>query len=175
VSHPHEAFTHVELRQVEYVRSRPELYFQGPVDHSWLLGLVVSGALAHGARDLQVTETDGWWSISSSFDWLGDDTIDAFFTLKPSPATGPNTHRMEILLLAFAEDVWTAAPGDPVALSRPGPAPEPVRRWLATGAGGRLIVFRFAEAPESLPRPRLAVVAYDEALEKFPEKRKAFP
>lgn len=174
MSHPHEAFTHVGLRQVEYVRSRPELYFKGPVDQSWLIGLVMSGALAHGAKDVQVTETAGWWSISSSVDWLAGQAIDAFFTLTPSPATGPNTHRMEILLLAFAEDVWTATPGDAVALSRPGPAPEPVRRWLGTATGGRLIVFRFAEEPESLPRRHLAVVPYDEALERFPEKRKAF-
>jgi hypothetical protein len=71
---------------------------------------MLSDLIWSGVLPAHVGRVGPWWEISSPTDWLARDGIgiEAFGRIVPFPIAGPDSHRCEILLAAFAEVVVTS-------------------------------------------------------------------
>jgi hypothetical protein len=111
-----------------------------------LAARMMSSLIWLGALPATVTRLPPWWVVSSEKDWLavaGQANVEAAFsTIVPLPAAGPNSHRAEVLLSAFADVVVTLGAdgvrwvkGDSSRLTLPQGVD------LAHANGGRIVAF----------------------------------
>jgi hypothetical protein len=169
------------------VQAHPEWYFRGG---SFVaieaVALLTDEALSHGATDVSSSKVEACWVIESSHDWLGGD-VASFFALIPDPERGPNTSRVEILLTAFCDAVWTSSFGLAYDVSGGSQPPVEIRDRLENPNLGRVIAFaphpgdpqepgQVSERPTPWPQLRLVdadlVSRYDEAISRLPSKER---
>jgi hypothetical protein len=169
---------------VEAVRANPKWYFpSGAFEIDQLLGMLASEASAHGSRDFFMTETDHWWVVASSHDWLRD-VPSAFEAPTPDPERGANVSRVEVLLTAFCPRVISVAAGvvsDIVGTDAP---PVEAQALLDDRTFARVIAFLPPPTPGEQPRhatgrhlqlvPELDPRAFDAAFEGFDRKELQF-
>jgi hypothetical protein len=94
---------------LDFVRRNGWRFFlsqPNPVD---ALGYLVGDAVILGF-ECTASRDEDWWMVSSTGDWLDIPRIspaEIFFQIVPAPEQGLQAMRHEILLTAFATDVWT--------------------------------------------------------------------
>jgi hypothetical protein len=137
---------------IGFVRRNPPMFLGGMKravgEH--LAARMLSDLIWSGARPAHVNGLDQWWEVSSAMDWLATQDgigIDAFARIVPLPVAGPNSHRSEILLAAFADAVVTSGSdginwikGDGSSISLPSDLD------LNETNGGRIVLFRVDDA-----------------------------
>lgn len=137
----------MEVQQVdglEWVRSRPSQFFAGGrVSPAALFPYLVGDVVELGGGECRVVMRGAWCFLSSDHDWMRHPTIPVaalFQRVVPAPGHGEHSLRGEVLLMAFAADVVTTAPGDRLVVK--GTPPDEVlvraavdatwaRRWVA--------------------------------------------
>ncbi|CAN5614843.1 hypothetical protein BH09MYX1_BH09MYX1_33750 [soil metagenome] len=131
---------------IEWVKRNQASFFPGgKIDVIRLLAYVMSDVLELGRGECRIVQHDAWWSIVSDADWLAHAEVsvrELFERVVPAPAHGEHSMRAEVLLSAYAEDVFTHS--DEGSLQIKGQAPEPalIRSALKGGWSRRLIAFR---------------------------------
>jgi hypothetical protein len=164
------------------VRSHPQWFFRrDQFDGRETIALLMDEALAHGSKEVAVRQIDGWWTVTSAEDWLGDD-LAAFYALVPDPSRGVNTSRIEVVLTAFCESVWTSARGAVRQVAGTVAPPPLVAELLDDESFSRAIAFLPPADPHTIPPSEpvqsrhLRVLQgdlsarYDELLPRFREK-----
>lgn len=134
---------------VAWIRLHPERFFAGGVvTAQQLLVQVVRDAIVQSALPVTVDRVGRWWIVVSNHDWLEiqDDQsiVDLFQKLIPLPVAGPECHRTEVLLTAFARSVVTATPKGIVVVKG---SADGLMEYLGGvqlfGANGRVVAFTF--------------------------------
>jgi hypothetical protein len=78
---------------------------------AYLAARLMHDLILMDALPARVERSDQWWIISADRDWLasseGTGSTNAFYRIIPFTVAGPNTHRTEVLLTAFADVVVT--------------------------------------------------------------------
>ena len=131
---------------IEWVKRNQSLFFPGgKIDVIRLLAYVMGDVLELGGGEYRILHRDAWWLVGSDADWLAQPGVSVralFERVVPAPGHGEHSMRAEVLLTAFAEDVFTVSGQE--ALQIKGQAPEPVviESALRGGWSRRLIAFR---------------------------------
>lgn len=102
------------------VSSKPEVYFGCKVVRSWMLASkLVEDALVLGVSPVTVvTQPGGWTTVAGSADWTAVGpgaelpTTDLFRYMIPFNEAGIEAFRHEILVTAFARDVFVVKKAD---------------------------------------------------------------
>ena len=130
------------------IRGRPEMYLRGGVASAAdLARRVADDAKLLGAQSVEVEELADWWLIGGDRDWckLGRDRptnpLELFRRAWPFIEAGDNSMRSEILIAAFAKDVFTVSQGILEIVQGAGPEDELLEK-VATGRWTRVIGFR---------------------------------
>jgi len=131
------------VNPVEHVRSHPSLYLRGGIFDPVRGACRIAGdAMLLGSNDVTTDRIGEWLRVHSSTDWLlGADhpEVQALFeSIVAFPEAGDNAFRGEILLTAFARDVYVSDASGGCVVKGELP-PEAVR--MAAGAA-RLVAFR---------------------------------
>lgn len=130
---------------LEVVRRLENLFFgEDGFSAERAIELIRAEARACDVHKLQVEESDGWWVVAASRDWLPPEgELRVFTEVVHFPEWGVNASRPEILLTAFARVVLTSHDGTvTVIVDSPARADEATKRfaeWFARDA--RVIVF----------------------------------
>jgi hypothetical protein len=166
------------------VRRHPDWYFRtGRFAAVDAIALLTDEALSHGAPDVSSRKIGDCWVLQSSHDWLDGD-LASFFALVPDPERGPNTSRVEILLTAFCEAVWTSRSGQLYDVTARMALPAELVELLADSSLGRVIAFvpPPGDVTDSTWRksagkvhPRLRLVEDDDLNERYDEAFLSFP
>jgi hypothetical protein len=134
---------------MEIMKKNPKMYLNGceTPTGELLAARLISDLVYLKSLPAHVAVFERWWVITSDKDWLSAlsppaDTKSAFWMIVPLPQAGPNSHRSEVLLTAFADAVVTCGQegliwikGDPESF----PLPETI---IASKIdSGRLIAF----------------------------------
>lgn len=139
---------HIISDAVSLIRKNPSMYLRAEkATGEHLAASMMSTLIWLGALPATVIRLPPWWVISSEKDWLavaGQANVEAAFSkIVPLPVAGPNSHRDEILLSAFADAVVTLGAGavrwvkgDSSRLALPSGID------LARANGGRIVAFR---------------------------------
>lgn len=91
--------------------SRERFFPGGKFDVTRLLAYVMADVLELGRGECRIVRRDSWWFVVSDSDWLAHDAIsvsELFQRVVPAPAHGEHSMRAEVLLTAYADDVYTA-------------------------------------------------------------------
>jgi hypothetical protein len=100
---------------LEWLRQRPEQFFPAGRLHALgMLPYVVHDAVLLGNGACSVRKDGDWCVVSSDVDWLRHETYSLdhlFLNVVPAPAQGIHSMRSEVLLMAFARDIWTVLEG----------------------------------------------------------------
>lgn len=148
------------LDPVASVRDHPRWFFRtGRFEWQTAVGLLVAEALQSPlVGTTEVHRVDDWIAVSADGDWLGGD-LEAFTKPTPYPEGGTNATRVEVVLTAFCEAVFTASRGQRSDIRALGEnsMPASMSDALRDPERGRVVVFRLppAEHPErqaALPR-----------------------
>jgi hypothetical protein len=129
-----------------FIKSHPDMWFPDGKPHPLkCTHYLVAEILALGALDVSVHRSEEWWSVSSARDWLReDDSYESFRRLIPLPEIGPNASRIEVVIAAFATDVFVIAPEGSTSVIAGRPPDEEAWRALHT-SNTRSVWFRFAK------------------------------
>src|SRR5690349_4433092 len=98
------------LDPVTHVRDNPAMYLRGGRRDAVELARQLAGdAIYLGAKRAQILEVNGWLLVAADIDWMKDrDVRETFQQIVPFTEAGVNSMRSEILLTAYADDVFTA-------------------------------------------------------------------
>ena len=116
-------------------------------------GQYLSARLLHdlvflGALPVRADRIDSWWLVGSQQDWLrsSDGVISKrpFHAIVAFPAAGPNTHRAEAMLTAFADAVVTCGADGLEWIVRGKAHEDPPAVWLSESREyqGRFVAFK---------------------------------
>lgn len=97
------------VNSLEHVRKNRALYLNGaqPCGET-LSARLVSDLIWLGALPASVEKKGEWWIISSPIDWAsGDDLENLYSRITSDDRLGANSYRAEILLSAFAHNIFT--------------------------------------------------------------------
>jgi hypothetical protein len=136
------------VNPIEWVRRNQSLFFPaGQIDVIRLTAYVMSDVLELGGGECRIVKRDRWWFVVSDADWLAQAAVpvhELFESVIPAPAHGEHSMRAEVLLSAYAADIFTQS--DEGALQIKGCAPEPrlIEGALHAGWSRRVIAFRLA-------------------------------
>jgi hypothetical protein len=127
---------------VAWARERPEQFFPGgQIDAIHLLSYVMADVLELGKGTCVIWQEADWWIVGSDVDWLRHprySDVELFSVVVPAPAHGEHSMRAEILVFAFAQDVWTCADGRQTCIRG---APPPTTIGRSAGGLRRLLAF----------------------------------
>ena len=112
-----------------------------------LLTQLHSDVLTLTNRMVFTLHDEGWWIVASEEDWITrvfDQAITEIFThIIAFPEAGVNSIHSEILLTAFAEDVFTATPSDQIVIKGAIESNDPLWRLIQRFfQWERLVAFR---------------------------------
>ncbi len=103
--------------------------------------------LLFSGESVTILKKDDWWLVASEFDWIensGGYSIEEIFSrIIPFPEDGQNSVRGEILLKAFAQDVFTESTSNSTVIKDR--ISQKIRIWLDTQKNSslkRIIAFR---------------------------------
>lgn len=101
------------------------------------------------ALPVRADRIDSWWLVGSQQDWLwsSDGVISKrpFHAIVAFPVAGPNTHRAEVMLTAFADAVVTCGTDGMEWIVRGKAHEDPPAAWLGESGEhqqGRFVAFR---------------------------------
>ena len=108
----------MKLDALPFVKSHKEMFLRGgcPVPGLEMAQQVSWDALVYGNGSCEIFRALEWWFIASESDWLkgadGKDEVELFSRLIAAPEFGDNCNRSEIVINAFATDVWIVTPSE---------------------------------------------------------------
>jgi len=135
-----------KIEPVEHVQKRKEMYLEHEeIIPESIAAKVVSDALTLGVEEIWVRHYDTWWIIGSADDWLQYDSSfsieEAFTKIIPLPDGPPEAFRREILLTAFADNVFIKKDQEIIKIKGSLPSDN---NWLDNPPRGhRIIAFEF--------------------------------
>ena len=105
-------------------RNQTRFFRGGQIDVIWLLAYVMSDVLELGRGECRIVQRDGWWFVTSDVDWLAHDlpVRELFQRVVPAPQHGEHSMRAEVLVNAFAADVFAVSGGETIQIK--GRAPD---------------------------------------------------
>jgi hypothetical protein len=127
------------------IRNRDLFFPRGKVDVIHLLAYVMSDVLELGRGECRILQRDAWWHVLSDKDWLAHPETsvrELFERVVPAPAHGEHSMRAEVLLGAFAEDVFTSSDGRELQVKGQAPDRAVIEGVLLGGWSRRLVAFR---------------------------------
>lgn len=164
---------------VASVRDHPRWFFTtGRFEWQTAVGLLVAEAVRSPlVRSTEVHHVDDWIAVSADADWLDGD-LEAFTKPTPYPAGGTNATRVEVLLTAFCEAVFTASRGQRSDIRAVGEKsiPHSMIDALLNPERVRVVVFRIPAAEHqqvqaALPRTAERMAT---AIAAFPQRERRF-
>jgi hypothetical protein len=98
---------------LEAIRSRPDMYLRGqPITGDVLASRLIEDILVVRNCIAFATRIDEWWVVASDRDWIGihegEKLRSHFNRIVAFPEAGVNTMHSEVLITAFAKDVFTS-------------------------------------------------------------------
>lgn len=108
-----------EIDPLEWVKRNQKLFFPGgQIDAVRLVAYVMSDVLEIGGGECRIVQRDGWWFVSSDVDWLVHDLSlrELFQRVVAAPQHGEHSMRAEVLVTAYAEDVFAVSRGNENAI-----------------------------------------------------------
>ncbi len=115
----------------------------------------MNDVLELGRGECRISCHDGWWVIASDEDWLMHPEFSVrqlFENVVPAPEHGEHSLRAEVLVNAFASDVFTIAGEVPLVVRGEAPEPSLIARAVEPTWCKRLIAFPHGEAERGLAR-----------------------
>lgn len=100
-----------------YVKSHPEIFlnYDGIQLHE-LATKIATDVITLGCCPAVIDRVGGWWVVMSPYNWMESDVDvvnqDIFSKLIPNPKAGQNASRNEIVLNAFASNIFVSKKGD---------------------------------------------------------------
>ena len=110
----------MEIKKVgdslSYVKQHPEMFLSyGKVQLHELAAKIVVDVVSLGVFPVMVDYVNDWWVVSAPENWMGMDnelSINELFSkLVPNPKAGQNASRNEVVLHAYAENVFVYSDG----------------------------------------------------------------
>ena len=102
---------------LEYVKSHPDifLHYDGVQLHE-LATKIVTDVITSGFFPAVIDRADEWWLVMSPHNWMESEITvanhDIFSQLIPNPKAGQNASRNEVVLNAFASNVFVSKKGN---------------------------------------------------------------
>ncbi len=132
------------LDPIDHIRANPQMYLRGgnadPVD---LARQIAGDAIYLGAKRAQIINVNGWLLVAADVDWMkGSEIQEIFSQVVPFPKAGVNSMRSEVLLSAFARDIFTADSTGHVVIKGTAPNDPEVYRAAKEENWARVIAFR---------------------------------
>ena len=131
---------------IAWVRGNAKLCFPaGVVEPVPVLYGLVGDVVVLGGGDCRILRQGTWWAVCSNVDWLVHPKFsvrELFDHVVAAPGHGDNSMRAEVLLNAFAEDVFTISGSSPLAIRGVPPPHEFVIQLHADNWSMRVVVFR---------------------------------
>ena len=130
---------------IAFVTQHPQMFFsEGKVDALRLVSCVMFDVLELGKGECRIVHRDDWWFVTSDIDWLAHDlpVAELFQRIVPAPQHGVNAMRAEVLVRAFAADVFVASGEHAGVLAGEAPAEALVRSALDSGWARGMVAFR---------------------------------
>ncbi len=131
---------------IAWVRNSKARFFpDGKFDITILLAYVVADVLELGRGECRIIRGDGWWFVLSDVDWLVHDKFsvrELFHRVVPAPAHGEHSLRAEVLLTAYANDVFTFSCGEESVITGDPPDRSLLARIAAGDWSRRVVAFR---------------------------------
>jgi hypothetical protein len=145
----------MQLQQIDalaWVRGNPARFFSaGRAEAIPLLAYALNDVLELGRGECRICCHDGWWLIASDQDWLIHPEFSIrqlFENVVPAPEHGEHSLRAEVLVNAFASDVFTAAGDEHLVVRGEAPGTDMIARAVDSTWCKRLIAFRLAGKDE---------------------------
>jgi hypothetical protein len=139
----------MELQQINalaWIRGNEARFFSaGRAEAIPLLAYAMNDVLELGRGECRISHHDDWWVIASDRDWLRHPEFSVrqlFENVIPAPEHGEHSLRAEVLLNAFAVDVFTIAGDEPLVVRGEAPEPALIMRAVEPTWCKRLIAFR---------------------------------
>ncbi len=132
---------------IKNIRNHRKMYLgRDEVTPDMLVSSIISDALILGAKKLEVRHCGDWWIISSSEDWLGyknDYSVqDTFKKILPLWGGTVNSFRSEIVLAAFASELYTKQGDELLCINGDGSDKEELLKYIADiPASHRIVAF----------------------------------
>ncbi|MBX3262870.1 MAG: hypothetical protein KF782_24545 [Labilithrix sp.] len=104
-----------EIDPLAWVKGNQKLFFPGgQIDVIRLIAYVMSDVLELGRGECRIVRRDGWWFVSSDVDWFVHDLSvrELFQRVVPAPQHGEHSMRAEVLINAYADDVFAVSGGE---------------------------------------------------------------
>jgi hypothetical protein len=128
---------------IAWVKASQSRFFpDGTFDVIRLLAYVMADVIVLGGGDCRIARRAAWWFVASDADWLAQEIPlrELFQRVVPAPAHGEHSLRAEVLLTAYAQDVYTAKDDDEFIVK--GVAPDRDSFHAIMHPGDRLVAFR---------------------------------
>jgi hypothetical protein len=136
------------LDPIEHIRSNPQMYLRGgKVDRIDIARQLAGDAIYLGAKRVQIVDVNDWMLVAADTDWMKRSSADmrsAFDKIVPFPEAGINSMRSEVLLSAFAQDIFTADATGHEVIKGAAPKDPDVYRAAKEENWARVVAFRFA-------------------------------
>jgi hypothetical protein len=137
------------------IRNHPQMYLgERVVTAGMLARRVADDARLLGCELVEIDEREDWWLVGADLDWLSlgqhppSDPLELFRRAWPFLEAGDNSMRCEVLVAAFAQDVFTATACNMQFIQ--GAAPSfMLRQWIAGRGSLRVIGFRMGDSLDS--------------------------
>jgi hypothetical protein len=133
-----------KLDAIQWVKNSQIRFFpDGQIDVLRLLAYVMADVIGLGGGDCHITRRSDWWFVSSDVDWLTHPSIPVpqlFSRVVPAPAHGEHSMRAEVLVAAYAEDVYTMTATEAHVIK--GAGPDVVAAAAAELGATRVVAFR---------------------------------
>jgi hypothetical protein len=130
-------FTPVDA--LAHLRKNPSMYFRsGQFSALEMATRLVGEAILRGAQKVSVDRDGEWYLVSADVDWLAEIERDPFNEVIPFPEAGANSMLQDVLLTAFAGDVFTVASGELRKIKGGSPLPD----YDQLEPAGRIVGFR---------------------------------
>src|SRR5256885_1322137 len=137
------------LDPIAQIQANPQMYLRGgQVDGVDLARQLAGDAIYLGAKRVQIMEVNDWLLVAADLDWIKKSAQtginDVFSRIIPFPQAGVNSMRSEVLLGAFADDVFTADTSGHEIVKGQAPKDSDVYRAAKEENWARVVAFRVA-------------------------------
>jgi len=145
-----------KIDPIEHIRKRRDLYLgkEGLVCPEVLATNIATDALMLGVEEIVVSRHGAWWVVRSRDDWFelnkGFEEEDVFNKIVPVYGAPLETFRREILLMAFADNIFVVKDG--VTRLVKGSLQGALYWYKGLPLEGRAIAFEIAAAPFTVRR-----------------------
>jgi hypothetical protein len=135
---------------LSFIRRRWDIYLPEGVSELILAERLQKEARLLTGCEAKIQQSNGWWLVSCPHDWLrigrylGDEPSELFDRAFAFPESGVNTVRSEIVVAAFASDVFINTP-EQYHVIQGGEPPDAVLEACREEGRGRTVGFRLGD------------------------------